>query len=197
MSWVSLLLTGWSSRAPSLLLVVMVSRDVGLRVGLEGVQTSMCSRWGSRVEEFNQGPDGDIVIVETLKAVYAMEFAVEEINSNPLILPGVKLNYRILDSCGRHPWVLQGAFSLISHLASCPCLSNRPRFPNFFRTIPSDVYQAKIMARLAKLFHWTWIGAVIANNDYGHLAMQKLLPGRLLRKTQDVLLPLFSIPLQE
>jgi len=62
MWWVSLLLTGWSSRAPSLLLVVMVSRDVGLRVGLEGVQTSMCSHWGSRVEEFNQGPDGDIVI---------------------------------------------------------------------------------------------------------------------------------------
>ncbi|KAG7268356.1 hypothetical protein CRUP_019566 [Coryphaenoides rupestris] len=203
MSWVSLLLTGWSSRVPSLLLVVMVSRDVGLRVGLEGVQTSTCSRWGSRVEEFNQGPDGDIVIgglftihykpavldqefikapfsnpctrlqVGMLKSAYAMEFAVEEINSNPLILPGVKLNYRILDSCGRHPWVLQGAFSLISYLASCPCLSNRPQFPNFFRTIPSDVYQAKIMARLAKLFHWTWIGAVIANNDYGRLAIQK------------------------
>ncbi|XP_059932171.1 extracellular calcium-sensing receptor-like [Gadus macrocephalus] len=260
MSWVSLLLTAWSSRAPSLLLVVMVSRDVGLRVGLEGVQTSMCSRWGSRVEEFNQGQDGDVVIgglfnlhyqppvidqefikpplynpctgleVETLKSVYAMEFAVEEINRNPLILPGVKLNYRILDSCGRHPWVLHGAFSLvggemescdstailpqsnvsgtsssmkggpsipliiggassttaiilsrslaslsvpvISYLASCPCLSDRHRFPNFFRTIPSDVYQAKTMARLAILFNWTWIGAVIANNDYGRLAIQ-------------------------
>ncbi|CAL8373887.1 unnamed protein product [Gadus morhua 'NCC'] len=262
MSWVSLLLTAWSSRAPSLLLVVMVSRDVGLRVGLEGVQTSMCSRWGSRVEEFNQGQDGDVVIgglfnlhyqppvidqefikpplynpctgleVETLKSVYAMEFAVEEINRNPLILPGVKLNYRILDSCGRHPWVLHGAFSLvggemescdstailpqshvsgtssamrggpsipliiggassttaiilsrllaslsvpvISYLASCPCLSDRHRFPNFFRTIPSDVYQAKTMARLAILFNWNWIGAVIANNDYGRLAIQLL-----------------------
>ncbi|KAK0141166.1 Extracellular calcium-sensing receptor [Merluccius polli] len=215
----------------------MVSRDVGLRVGLEGVQTSMCSRWGSRVEEFNQGQDGDVVIgglfnlhyqppvidqefikppfynpctglqVETLKAAYAMEFAVEEINSNPLILPGVKLNYRILDCCARHPWVLQGAFSLvggerapsvpviiggassttaiilsrtlaslsvpvISYLASCPCLSNRHQFPNFFRTIPSDVYQAKTMARLAILFNWTWIGAVFANNDYGRLAVQ-------------------------
>ncbi|XP_030236861.1 extracellular calcium-sensing receptor-like [Gadus morhua] len=240
MSWASLLLTAWSSRAPSLLLVVMVSRDVGLRVGLEGVQTSMCSRWGSRVEEFNQGQDGDLVIgglfnlhyqppvidqefiktpfynpctglqVETLKAAYAMEFAVEEINRNPLILPGVKLNYRILDDCGLNPWVLQGAFSLvgggteswgpsvpliiggassttaiilsrtlaslsvpvISYLASCPCLSDRHRFPNFFRTIPSDVYQAKTMARLAILFNWTWIGAVVANNDYGRLAIQ-------------------------
>ncbi|XP_059932170.1 extracellular calcium-sensing receptor-like [Gadus macrocephalus] len=239
MSWVSLLLTAWSSRAPSLLLVVMVSWDVGLRVGLEGVQTSMCSRWGSRVEEFNQGQGGDVVIgglfnfhsqpqvinqafikppfynpctgleAVILKAAYAMEFAVEEINRNPLILPGVKLNYRIFDDCSLHPWVLHGAFSLvggetergqsvpliiggassttaiilsrtlaslsvpiISPLASCPCLSDRHRFPNFFRTIPSDVYQAKTMARLAILFHWTWIGAVIANNDYGRLAIQ-------------------------
>ncbi|KAJ3590127.1 hypothetical protein NHX12_008081 [Muraenolepis orangiensis] len=264
MSWVSLLLAGLSSRAPSLLLVVMVSRDVRLRVGLEGVQTSMCSRWGSPMEESNQGQDGDVVIgglfnlhyqppvldqefikppfnnpctgleVEMLKAAYAMEFAVEEINRNPLILPSVKLNYRILDSCARQPWVLQGAFSLvgsdsqscnstanlppqsplfgqssdmrggpsvpviiggassttaiilsrtlaslsvpvISYLASCPCLSDRHKFPNFFRTIPSDVYQAKTMARLAILFHWTWIGAVIANNDYGRLAIQTFL----------------------
>ncbi|XP_030236864.1 extracellular calcium-sensing receptor-like [Gadus morhua] len=240
MSWVSLFLPPWSSRAPSLLLLVMVGRDVGLSVGLEGVQTSMCSRLGLRVEEFNQGQDGDVVIgglfnlhyqvpgidqefikppfynpctgleAEILKAVYAMEFAVEEINRNPLILPGVKLNYRILDDCGLHPWVLHGAFSLvggereswgpsvpliiggassttamilsrtlaslsvpvISYLASCPCLSDRHRFPNFFRTIPSDVYQAKTMARLAILFNWTWIGAVIANNDYGRLAIQ-------------------------
>ena len=62
MSWVSLLLTVWSSRAPSLLLVVLVSRDVGLRVGLEGVQTSMCSRAGSPMEDSNLGPDGDIVL---------------------------------------------------------------------------------------------------------------------------------------
>jgi len=62
MWWVSLLLTGWSSRAPSLLLVVMVSRDVGLRLGLEGVQTSACSRWGSAMDESNLGRGGDIVL---------------------------------------------------------------------------------------------------------------------------------------
>ena len=59
-------------------------------------------------------PSCDIRLqVETLKAAYAMEFAVEEINRNPLILPGVKLNYRILDDCSLHPWVLHGAFSLV------------------------------------------------------------------------------------
>ncbi|XP_056466460.1 extracellular calcium-sensing receptor [Gadus chalcogrammus] len=261
MSWASLLLTAWSSRAPSLLLLVMVGRDVGLRVGLEGVQTSMCSRTGSPMEESNLGQDGDIVLgglftlhyqppdldidfvkpphfnpctglqIEPLMSMYAMEFALEEINSNPSLLPGVRLSHRILDSCGRHPWALLGAFSLvggdgstcntmpvlrssrvwlnqtwqrteaqsvpviidgdasrsamilsrtlgplfipmISYLASCPCLSDRQQYPNFFRTIPSDINQAKVMARLAIRFNWTWIGAVLSDNDYGRLAIQ-------------------------
>ena len=51
--------------------------------------------------------------IEPLMSMYAMEFAVEEINSSPSILPGVRLSYRILDSCGRHPWALLGAFSLV------------------------------------------------------------------------------------
>ncbi|XP_065816600.1 extracellular calcium-sensing receptor-like [Labrus bergylta] len=159
-----------------------------------------------------------------------MVFAVEEINRNNTLLPGVKLGYRILDSCFLYPWALQGAMSLvggdthscnltafagpiesneqpvvragglpvpmiigaassttsimmsstlgplyvpvISYLASCPCLSDRLKYPNFFRTIPSDVYQAWAMAQLAIRFHWTWIGAVVANNDYGQLAIQ-------------------------
>ncbi|XP_065816598.1 extracellular calcium-sensing receptor-like [Labrus bergylta] len=159
-----------------------------------------------------------------------MVFAVEEINRNNTLLPGVKLGYRILDSCTLYPWALQGAMSLvggdthscnltafagpiesneqpvvragglpvpmiigaassttgimmsstlgplyvpvISYLSSCPCLSDRLKYPNFFRTIPSDVYQAWAMAQLAIRFHWTWIGAVVSNNDYGQLAIQ-------------------------
>lgn len=57
-------------------------------------------------------------------------------------------------------------------MASCPCLSDRRKFSNFFRTIPSDVYQARAMARLAMRFHWNWIGAVAVNTDYGRLAIQ-------------------------
>lgn len=64
------------------------------------------------------------------------------------------------------------SFLQISYLASCPCLSDRIKFPNFFRTIPSDIYQARAMAQLAIHFHWTWLGAVIVNNDYGRLAIQ-------------------------
>ncbi|KAL7879120.1 hypothetical protein AOLI_G00100940 [Acnodon oligacanthus] len=142
----------------------------------------------------------------------AVVFAVEEINSNPSLLPGVRLGYRIVDSCTRHPFTLRAAMSMISggngtcettrpvkliigdvsstqsiilskslsplhvpmisYLATCACLSNRHEYPNFFRTIPSDAYQARTMAQMAKRFGWTWVGAVVADNDYGLLAVQ-------------------------
>ncbi|XP_031729345.1 extracellular calcium-sensing receptor-like, partial [Anarrhichthys ocellatus] len=168
--------------------------------------------------------------LESLKNAYTMMFAVEEINRNSTLLPGVKLGYRILDSCASSYWAQQVALSLvggdaqscnltpstprsaaygqpgetaagqpvplligtasststivlsrvlgplsvplISYMASCPCLSDRLNFPNVFRTIPSDIYQARAMARMAIRFRWTWIGAVIVNKDYGHLAIQ-------------------------
>nr|XP_049580882.1 extracellular calcium-sensing receptor-like [Syngnathus scovelli] len=61
---------------------------------------------------------------------------------------------------------------LMSYQSSCPCLSDRRQYPNFFRTIPSDIYQARAIARLAIYFKWTWIGAVVANNDYGLVAVK-------------------------
>ncbi|XP_060780468.1 extracellular calcium-sensing receptor-like [Neoarius graeffei] len=142
----------------------------------------------------------------------AVVFAVEEINRNPSLLPGVQLGYRIMDSCSRYPHTLRSVMSLISggkgscettrpakliigdasstqciilsrvlsplhvpmisYLATCMCLSNRQEYPNFFRTIPSDMYQARTMAQMAKHFGWTWVGAVVADNDYGLQAVQ-------------------------
>ncbi|XP_054650564.1 extracellular calcium-sensing receptor-like [Dunckerocampus dactyliophorus] len=142
-----------------------------------------------------------------------MVFAVEEINQDPTLLPGVNLGYHIRDSCALHPWATQAALSLVSgdsgscnpaddsvpliiggassktamilsrvlsplsvplmsYQSSCPCLSDRRQFPNFFRTMPSDIYQARAIARLAIHFKWTWIGAVVANNDYGLVAVK-------------------------
>ncbi|KAM6987498.1 extracellular calcium-sensing receptor-like [Tautogolabrus adspersus] len=232
---------------------------VGQQTGLDVVQATVCSHWGAPSDK-SLFQDGDVIIgglfnlyhipstvdedytkkphyesctglePVPLKYSYAMVFAVEEINQNNTLLPGVKLGYRILDSCSLYPWALQSTMSLvggdtqscnlkaftapvasdeqpgvragglpvpliigassstagimmsstlgplsvpvISYLASCPCLSDRLKYPNFFRTIPSDVYQAWAMARLAIRFHWTWIGAVVENNDYGQLAIQ-------------------------
>ncbi|KAK2847751.1 hypothetical protein Q7C36_009433 [Tachysurus vachellii] len=142
----------------------------------------------------------------------AVVFAVEEINRNPSLLPGVRLGYRIMDSCSRYPHSLRSVMSLISggngtcetsrpaklvvgeatstqsmilsrvlsplhvpmisYLATCVCLSNRREYPNFFRTIPSDMYQARTMAQMARRFGWTWVGAVVEENDYGLQAVQ-------------------------
>ncbi|XP_070987716.1 extracellular calcium-sensing receptor-like [Oncorhynchus clarkii lewisi] len=166
---------------------------------------------------FSQPPDLQACVnfqEEPLQWAHALVFAVDEINRNPFLLPGVRLGYRILDSCNQHPWSLRGALSLvsggnirsqpssdcpvplvigdasstqtiilsrtlgplsvpvISYQASCGCLSDKQEFPNFFRTIPSDVYQALTMARLTWLLGWTWVGAIAVDNDYGRLAIQ-------------------------
>ncbi|KAK9520986.1 hypothetical protein VZT92_020837 [Zoarces viviparus] len=239
----------------SLLLVGLVCRQLGLRVGLQVVQTATCSRWGALSDQ-GLFQEGDVVIgglfslyykppaIDSdftqlpyykpctglqnlpLQYIYAMVFAVEEINHSTTLLPGVKLGYHIRDSCGLPLWAMQAALSLVggdsascnstdysagegirerrgdqnvpliiggsssktaqilsrilgplavplmSYTASCPCLSDRRQFPNFFRTMPSDIYQARAIAQLSIRFNWTWIGAVVANNDYGLVAIK-------------------------
>ncbi|XP_055514980.1 taste receptor type 1 member 3-like [Leucoraja erinacea] len=62
----------------------------------------------------------------------------------------------------------------ISYLASGEILSDKMRFPSFFRTIPSDKNQVEAMALLIQEFHWNWIAVVGSDNEYGRNGLTKV-----------------------
>ncbi|XP_020380037.1 taste receptor type 1 member 1-like [Rhincodon typus] len=62
----------------------------------------------------------------------------------------------------------------ISYQASGEILSDKMRFPSFFRTIPSDKNQAKAMALLIQEFNWNWIAVIRSDNEYGRKGVNKV-----------------------
>ncbi|CAL8347043.1 unnamed protein product [Arctogadus glacialis] len=115
-----------------------------------------------------------------------MIFAVEEINRNPALLPGVTLGYHIMDSCDHihtslkallslltHTHIL-GPFSipLVSYFATCACLTDKHTYPSFLRTVPSDLFQVRGLVELVTFFGWNWVGTVGTTDDYSRYGIQ-------------------------
>lgn len=55
------------------------------------------------------------------------------------------------------------------------CLSDKRRYPLFFRTVPSDASQAQALAELLRVMGWTWVGLVSADDDFGRSGIQMLM----------------------
>uniref|UniRef100_A0A4W4HDC9 G-protein coupled receptors family 3 profile domain-containing protein n=1 Tax=Electrophorus electricus TaxID=8005 RepID=A0A4W4HDC9_ELEEL len=140
---------------------------------------------------------GRSVCEDGLRFARALEFAIREINNETVLLPGITLGYQIHDSCSDVQMAIKCAFQFnhtsyygknqatkitvlspfiqVSHSASCVCLGDKSQFPAFFRTVPSDHHQAAALARMVKLFGWTWIGTVRSDSDYGNNGMASFL----------------------
>lgn len=62
----------------------------------------------------------------------------------------------------------------ISYSSTSVLLSDNAVYHSFFRTIPSDTYQAQALADLLKQFGWTYVSIVASDNSYGRAGVDSL-----------------------
>uniref|UniRef100_A0A3Q1J5J8 Olfactory receptor C family, n1 n=1 Tax=Anabas testudineus TaxID=64144 RepID=A0A3Q1J5J8_ANATE len=105
-----------------------------------------------------------------LRAALSLASGVEEISSTSPCPPAISA---LIAEAGSTQSIAVagtlGPFKLpvVSYFSSCACLSNRVKYPTFFRTLSSDYFEAKALAALVKHFGWDWIGVIQSDNDYG------------------------------
>ncbi|XP_017163603.1 extracellular calcium-sensing receptor-like [Poecilia reticulata] len=97
--------------------------------------------------------------------------AIEAINGNdPLACGGQTLAVLSHSSSGVSDNIntIISAVSVpqISHLSTCACLSDKVRYPTFFRTVPSDKFQITALVQLMKYFDWRWVGIIHSVGTY-------------------------------
>lgn len=62
----------------------------------------------------------------------------------------------------------------LSYLATSPELDNTYRFPYFFRTVPSDYFQAKAIMDFLAYSNWTYVSILYSDSSYGVAGYQAL-----------------------
>ena len=62
----------------------------------------------------------------------------------------------------------------VSFASTSPILSNRTRFPYFYRTVPPDNFQTQAMIDLIRYFNWTQVSIIYVGDSYGQPGGQEL-----------------------
>ncbi|XP_062391160.1 taste receptor type 1 member 1-like [Sardina pilchardus] len=66
---------------------------------------------------------------------------------------------------------LYNLLPMVTHGASSVQLSNKQRFPSFFRTIPSDKFQVQVIVQILRKFRWNWVAFIGGDTDYSRDAL--------------------------
>ncbi|XP_066912451.1 metabotropic glutamate receptor 3-like [Clytia hemisphaerica] len=189
------------------------------------------------VHTFVKNKDKYVLDTQGVSWVESFLYAVNQINTNSTLLPGLKLGYDVRDTCkdaqiavqqtldfltgteyysdsmragepseytmrsgveckcvgerdSRLIGIVGGARSTVSSSASfllgtdsvpqisyastSPSLSEKARYPNFLRTVPSDLTQTLAISDLMVYFKWSYVSVLASDDEYGRLAIVKL-----------------------
>ena len=152
-----------------------------------------------------------------LQRLEAMVLAVNMINNDTKLLPGLRLGFDIRDTCSQPDTALQASLDFIvgldsssnndqesinktmvtpgisgvvgsasssesisaasllrlfqtpqiSYASTARILSDKSRYEYFFRTLPPDEFQAKVMVELLVHYNWTYVIAINSDDVYG------------------------------
>ena len=67
-----------------------------------------------------------------------------------------------------------GNIPQISYASTSPLLSQKNLYPNFLRTIPSDLQQIVVITDLLKVMNWTYVSLIASDDQYGQMAIDLL-----------------------
>ncbi|XP_019185484.1 PREDICTED: glutamate receptor 3.3-like isoform X2 [Ipomoea nil] len=143
-----------------------------------------------------------------------IETAVEDINSNPTVLGGTKLNITILDNnsnglqgiveaihymetdivaiIGPQSSVIAHAIAHIANEIHVPLLSfsatdpalSSLQYPFFVRTSPNDMFQMAAIASIVEYYNWKAVIAIYVDDDYGRSGIDALADQLAMRRCQ-------------
>nr|GMC57253.1 glutamate receptor 3.6-like [Ipomoea batatas] len=145
-------------------------------------------------------------------AKMVIQTAVEDINSNPAVLGGTKLNITFHDNksngllgiieainymgtdtvaiIGPQSSVIAHAISHIANEIHVPLLSfsatdpalSPLQYPFFVRTSPNDMFQMAAIASIVEYYHWKAVIAIYVDDDYGRSGIAALADQLAMRR---------------